>query len=386
MENGKLRIENGDGAGGFHPTAWLLWIGAAALPALMTRNPLYLILIGVAVGMVYAGLPGRRSPLAASWLGLVKLGAFLTLFAVPMNALTVHSGRLVLFTLPAAWPVIGGPITGEAVLFGLSTSISLTVILLIFATLNVAIDQSTLLRLAPPFLVEAGVIVAIAVGFIPQMVRSFHDIREAQTLRGHRFDGGRLGGLRQLGPLFVALLTTGPGAQHHLGRKHGEPRFWGKSSAAPDAKQNWGPSGRPDEHGRPSRWTLSGPISSRLGTRRVDVGRPLRGRAGGHPVAARSPSPTLHLQSPNLAAAGQLAGRQRPPRPGADRAGPVGPAGSLCLLPLSPRLPRGPTLTWPWARGCCSSLHRFGCYRSRKSRPCQTRSTASVTAPSLGMD
>lgn len=193
----------------FHPTAWLLWIGAAALPAMLTRNPLYLILIGVTVGMVYAGLPGRRSPLAASWLGLVKLGAFLTLFAVPMNALTVHSGRLVLFTLPATWPVIGGPITGEAVLFGLSTSISLTVILLIFATLNVALDQSTLLRLAPPFLVEAGVIVAIAVGFIPQMVRSFHDIREAQTLRGHRFDGSRLDSLRQLAPLFVALLTTG---------------------------------------------------------------------------------------------------------------------------------------------------------------------------------
>ncbi len=46
----------------FHPTAWLLWIGAAALPAMLTRNPLYLILIGVTVGMVYAGLPGAGPP------------------------------------------------------------------------------------------------------------------------------------------------------------------------------------------------------------------------------------------------------------------------------------------------------------------------------------
>ncbi|MBP7963275.1 MAG: energy-coupling factor transporter transmembrane protein EcfT [Caldilineaceae bacterium] len=224
----------------FHPTAWLMWIGAAALPAMLTRNPLYLILIGVAVGMVYAGLPGRRSPLAASWLGLVKLGAFLTLFAVPMNALTVHSGRLVLFTLPATWPVIGGPITGEAVLFGLSTSISLTVILLIFATLNVALDQSTLLRLAPPFLVEAGVIVAIAVGFIPQMVRSFHDIREAQTLRGHRFDGGRLDGLRQLAPLFVALLTTGLERSITLAESMESRGFGGNRAEIPAGHKLWG--------------------------------------------------------------------------------------------------------------------------------------------------
>ena len=188
----------------FHPYAWLLWIGAAALAGLLTRNPLYLILVGVGVGLVFNALPGRETALAANWLGLVKLGALLTAFAVPMNALTVHSGRLILFTLPPSWPVIGGPITGEAVLFGVSTSLSLTVILLSFATLNVALDQSQLLRLVPPFLLEAGVVVAIAVGFIPQMVRSFHEIREAQTLRGHRFDGPR-----QWGPLFVALLTTG---------------------------------------------------------------------------------------------------------------------------------------------------------------------------------
>ena len=224
----------------FHPTAWLLWIGAAALPAMLTRNPLYLILIGVAVGMVYAGLPGRRSPLAASWLGLVKLGAFLTLFAVPMNALTVHSGRLVLFTLPATWPVIGGPITGEAVLFGLSTSISLTVILLIFATLNVALDQSTLLRLAPPFLMEAGVIVAIAVSFIPQMVHSFHEIREAQILRGHRFDSGRLDGLRQLGPLFVALLTTGLERSITLAESMESRGFGGNGGEILSGRKIWG--------------------------------------------------------------------------------------------------------------------------------------------------
>jgi len=219
----------------FHPNAWLLWISAAALPALLTRNPLYLILIGVGVGLVYGALPERNSALAAGWLGLVKLGALLTAFAVPMNALTVHSGRLILFTLPASWPVIGGPITGEAVLFGLSTSLSLTVILLIFATLNVALDQSALLRLIPAFLLEAGVVVAIAVGFLPQMVRSFHEIREAQTLRGHRFEG-----LRGLAPLFVALLTTGLERSITLAESMESRGFGGSQGQVPAASKLWG--------------------------------------------------------------------------------------------------------------------------------------------------
>lgn len=188
----------------FHPYAWLLWVATAALAAFLTRNPLYLLLIGGSVALVYNDLPGRRSPLAQSWMGLVKLGALVTLFAVPMNLLTVHTGRYVMVTLPAQWPVIGGPLTLEALLFGLTTSFSLVVILLIFATLNVALDQSVFLRLAPPFLLEAGVIVAIAVSFVPQMVRSAQEIREAQLIRGRQ-----RGGVRDLGPLFLALLTTG---------------------------------------------------------------------------------------------------------------------------------------------------------------------------------
>jgi energy-coupling factor transport system permease protein len=47
-------------------------------------------------------------------------------------------------------------------------------------------------------------ITSIAIAFVPQMVSSLQDIREAQAVRGHRFRG-----VRDLLPLFVPLLTTG---------------------------------------------------------------------------------------------------------------------------------------------------------------------------------
>ena len=186
----------------FHPLAWCAWLLAAALPALSTRNPLYLVLTLMAAAVTYLAL-GRRSPLARSWGAFVRFGAFLWLLTIPFAALTAHHGTLVLIRLPTSWPVIGGPVTGEALLYGLTSGLSLITLLLVFATFNVAVDQARLLRMTPGFVYQAGVITAIAVAFVPQMVASWQAIREAQQVRGHRVRG-----LRDLLPLIMPLLIT----------------------------------------------------------------------------------------------------------------------------------------------------------------------------------
>ena len=186
----------------FHPLAWTGWLAAAALPALSTRNPLYLSLTLAAVAVTYAAL-GRRSPLARSWTAFVRFGALLWLLTIPFTALTAHHGTIVLFRLPANWPVIGGPITGEVLLYGLTGGLALVTLLLIFAAFNVAVDQARLLRMTPGFIYQAGVITAIAVVFVPQMVAGLQAIREAQQVRGHR-----LRGVRDLLPLILPLLVT----------------------------------------------------------------------------------------------------------------------------------------------------------------------------------
>ena len=187
---------------GFHPVAWLAWLVAAAVPALSTRNPLYLCLILLAAGVNFTALRDQ-SPAARSWGAFVRLGATLWLFTIPFALLTAHYGRMILFRLPESWPVVGGPVTGEALIYGFSSGLALVTLLLVFAVFNIAVDQASLLRMTPAFVYQTGVVAAIAVAFVPQMVVAWQAIREAQEVRGHR-----LRGVRDLLPLILPLLVT----------------------------------------------------------------------------------------------------------------------------------------------------------------------------------
>ncbi|MFN2226398.1 MAG: energy-coupling factor transporter transmembrane component T [Anaerolineae bacterium] len=186
----------------FHTWSWVAWLLAAAVPAFLLDNPLYLVLILGAAGLVYAVL-GRSSPLGSSWGGFVRLGVLLFALTIPFNALSIHIGDIVLFRLPASWPIVGGAITLEAVIAGVVSGLSLLAILVVFAAFNAAVDHYQLLRATPAFLFQAGVVISIAVTFVPQMVLSAREIREAQRIRGHRFRG-----LRDLLPLVMPLLAS----------------------------------------------------------------------------------------------------------------------------------------------------------------------------------
>jgi energy-coupling factor transport system permease protein len=195
----------------YHTLTWLLWLAMALLPAMLTRNPLYLCILLAAVAVAYASM-GRQSAMASSWGVFLKAGLILASFSVLFNLLTVHYGDTVIVTLPhltlhvgpAPLLDLGGKTTLESALYGLTSGLSLVAILLIFATFNVLVDHHRLLRFVPSFLYQTGMIASIAIAFVPQMVASLRDIREAQAIRGHRFRG-----VRDLLPLFVPLLTTG---------------------------------------------------------------------------------------------------------------------------------------------------------------------------------
>jgi energy-coupling factor transport system permease protein len=153
--------------------------------------------------IVYSTL-GKDSPLGSSWGAFLKIGLFFFVLAIPFNALSIHMGQLVLFRLPLSWPIIGGPITLEAIIAGVVSGLALFTIVVVFAAFNSVVDHYQLLRATPGFLFQAGVIISIAITFVPQMVLSAREIREAQRIRGHRFRG-----IRDLLPLIVPLLANG---------------------------------------------------------------------------------------------------------------------------------------------------------------------------------
>ena len=187
----------------YHTITWVLWLCAAAFLALANQQPLQSILLILAIGTVFH-TASRRHPLGQDWGAFLRVGACVWLMTLGINLFFSHAGQVVLFSLPKNWPLVGGAITLEALLYGLANGASLFALLLVFATFNLVINHHRLLRWIPAGLFQTGLIISIALTFVPQMVSSLRDIREAQRVRGHKVRG-----IRGLVPLFVPLVTTG---------------------------------------------------------------------------------------------------------------------------------------------------------------------------------
>jgi energy-coupling factor transport system permease protein len=199
----------------YHPKTWGLWLLAALLPVVLTKNPFYLLVAILAVGANYLSL-GRSAPTAQGWGSFLRLGLILVVFSIAFNLLFVSAGDTALFSLPqlrwrvtslAQQPVlmqIGGQVTLESLIYGFTTGLALMGVLVTFATFNTLVDHYQLLRSIPRFLYQSAIVVSIGITFVPHMIVAQREIREAQALRGHRF---RV--IRDLPPLFIALLAEG---------------------------------------------------------------------------------------------------------------------------------------------------------------------------------
>jgi energy-coupling factor transport system permease protein len=199
----------------YHSKTWGIWVLAALVPILLTKNPFYLLIAMLAVGTNYLAL-SRDAPASQGWATFLRLGVILVAFSIVLNLLFVSAGHTVLFELPELrWraaslsqqPVlirVGGRVTLESLIYGLTTGLALVGVLVTFATFNSLVDHYQLLRSIPRFLYQSAIIASIGITFVPHMVVAQQEIREAQALRGHRFRA-----IADLPPLFVALLAEG---------------------------------------------------------------------------------------------------------------------------------------------------------------------------------
>jgi energy-coupling factor transport system ATP-binding protein len=198
-----------------HALTWLAWAGACTLIVATTRNPLYLLLVALCAGAAYRAARGDGEGRdTAQWSLVLRAAWTLTTIAILFNTLTVHAGDRALFALPRDLPlagaVIGGPVTLNALLYGLISALALGTLILIFAALNAAVGYEELLRLLPGPLTGLGVTMTVALGFLPQTIAALGEVREAQAVRGHTAGrGGRAGRLGSLPPLVVPVLALG---------------------------------------------------------------------------------------------------------------------------------------------------------------------------------
>lgn len=182
--------------------AWLLWGAAASLPLITGRHPLILLELLVIVVIVRSVCLPRQ--VRHGWGWLLRIAAIAVPIGVLFNTLTVHAGEQRMFTIPESIPFIGGPLTWNAAVYGVLSGMTIVVLVAVGTTVAAAIEWTALMRLLPNRAGGLAVAGSVAWSFLPQLARSWREIRESQAARGHQWRG-----LRDFAPLMVPLLAGG---------------------------------------------------------------------------------------------------------------------------------------------------------------------------------
>ena len=214
-----------------NPLVWGAWGLAVTLVTITTRDPLYLTLAFIATTIVYLTHATKASD-ASSWSLVVRIGALVSIASVIFNLFTAHAGDTVLFTLPRMLPIIGGIVTANALVYGISTALSITTLIVAAATFGSMIDRAVLLRAVPYPISSAGVAAIIGLSFFPQMIVAFREVRDAQSSRGFKVRG-----VRDVVPLVVPTLFLGLEHAFNLAEAM-ESRGFG-AALSKNRRQNW---------------------------------------------------------------------------------------------------------------------------------------------------
>jgi energy-coupling factor transport system permease protein len=165
-----------------NPRALALWSLSGVTIALSTGTPVYralVLLCGLNVLLAF-----RRPGVSVRGLLIALLVA--AAIAIATTTLASHTGDHVFLALPAGIPVIGGPLTIEASVFGVSTGVGVAAAVLAAAPLSLVLQPYALVDALPGALARTGAAIGTALNLIPRIARSATEIRDAQRMRGWR--------------------------------------------------------------------------------------------------------------------------------------------------------------------------------------------------------
>jgi energy-coupling factor transport system permease protein len=180
---------------------WVAWGFAAMLPALVGRNPWLLAEVLLIVVLVRGTWIPPDDAHGMGW--FIRIAGVMVALGVVFNLLTVHVGTMVLMTLPEAWPLIGGDLTLNALVYGILSGVALFSLILTGLTMTALVSWLDLFHHIPPRLANVAVTGSVAWTFLPRLAESWSMIREARHMRGER-----VGNAREMLPLITPLLAS----------------------------------------------------------------------------------------------------------------------------------------------------------------------------------
>ncbi len=185
----------------FAAQSWVVWLISISVITLVTRNPFYLIILLLIARVVESTCFVTSTRVKIHFW---RLAAIIMMGSILFNLLMVRVGGTILFNLPQNWWLIGGPKTLEAAIYGAINGLTLITLLAIFLTFNAVVPVSDLIKLIPKAMTNLGIILLLALTYVPETISHLRRIREAQAIRGHR-----LRGFRDWQPIVIPLLIGG---------------------------------------------------------------------------------------------------------------------------------------------------------------------------------
>ena len=173
------------GFAGIHPIVQLLYYGGVMALCMMVKHPIYLALL-LAI-MVASNLAQDRGRRLRSYLPLYLVSGAALMILTP---LTSHRGATILGYL------FDNPITLEAVLYGVTSGMSVMTLLLSCTSFQIAVDADALLYLLAPPLPNTTMVILIALRFVPHFKIRLREISEIQGTRPGRVGSGLRAGVR----------------------------------------------------------------------------------------------------------------------------------------------------------------------------------------------
>jgi energy-coupling factor transporter transmembrane protein EcfT len=191
----------------WHAGVWLVWAIAAAGCIELAPSPVYVaVVIGIAAFAV--SLHARPGPYARAFPILVGVGVLFAVIRTLLTAATTHASGNVLFTTPhfglpqlLGGFTVGGPISLPIVLQSLAEGFAIVGVMAVFGAFNAVVSHSELVQSTPRAFYELGLVVVVALAFIPSTLGAIQDVRDADRARtgGRVVRRGRL--LRQIVPV-----------------------------------------------------------------------------------------------------------------------------------------------------------------------------------------
>ncbi|HXY93718.1 MAG TPA: hypothetical protein VEP49_14650 [Acidimicrobiia bacterium] len=191
----------------WHAGVWLVWALAAGACVQLAPNPVYVAVV-IGIAGVAVSVHARPGPYARAFPILVGVGVFFALVRMLLTVATTHGVGTVLFTTPhmqlpqlLGGFTVGGSVELPVMLQSLTEGFAIVGMMAVFGAFNGVVTHSELVQSTPRAFYEVGLVVIVALAFVPSTLAAIGDVRDADRARtgGRVVRRGRL--LRQVVPV-----------------------------------------------------------------------------------------------------------------------------------------------------------------------------------------